>query len=486
MNNAIVPLTLSFNDILALGPLLWLTFGALMLLLVTTFSNNNDSKLAAPITLATIAIAFIANAFAPASSNPLLTSWLQFDQLARFFTYFFLVIGFASTLLAMPFFQLRENSGWKLPHCEYFFLLLIALLGLMLISSAADFLILFIGLETLSIALYIACNYLKRQSYSQEAAIKYFLIGSLAAAFLLYGIALLYGAMGSTNFGDFHKVYATLATPTAKALFFAGIAGVTIGIAFKIAVVPLHSWAPDVYSGAPTPVTAFMSVGTKVGAFAALVRLFMVPIPEVSEIWGQAIALLAYPTLIYANFVAMQQTQLRRFFAYSGIAHSGFLLIPLAVNTPEATNALLFYLVVYAFATMGCFVILALFDQKPEGATLKDLRGLFRQSPFLASLFALCLLTLAGIPPTVGFFAKFFVFKLAFQAGYYGLVGVGLLTTILSAFYYLRMVAIMAQPLPLDTKKPLTSWPALVVGGGAFAALVLLTLFPEPIFDLLA
>lgn len=485
MKNAIAPLTLSFNDVLALGPMIWISLGALVLLLVATFSNERESKLAAPIALLSIILACIANAFVPVSSNPLLTAWLQFDKLSYFFTYFFLVIGFASVLLAMPFFHTRDSEGWKLPQCEYFFLLMIALLGLMLIASAADFLILFIGLETLSIALYIACNYLKKQSYAQEAAIKYFLIGSLAAAFLLYGIALLYGAMGTTNFGDFHNIYATLSTSTAKALYFGGIAAITLGIAFKVAVVPLHSWAPDIYSGASTPVTAFMAVGTKVGAFAALLRLFMVPMPEVSVIWGQAIALLAYPTLLYANFVAMQQTQLRRFFAYSGIAHSGFLLIPLAVNGPEAIHALLFYLVVYAFATMGSFVILALFDHKPEGATLRDLRGLFRQSPFLASLFALCLLTLAGIPPTAGFFAKFFVFKLAFQAGYYGLVAVGLLTTILSAFYYLRMIAIMAQPLPMESKKPPTSYPALLVGGCAFAALLLLILFPEPIFTML-
>ena len=213
----------------------------------------------------------------------------------------------------------------------------------------------------------------------------------------------------------------------------------TLGLAFKAAIVPFHVWAPDVYDGAPMPVTAFMAVGTKAGAFAAFTRVFLVALPQFDPLWNQGMAWLAIITMVYANIVALRQVQLRRFFAYSGISHAGFLLIPLIADTSDAPAALAFYLVVYAIATLGSFAILAFLDKDSHGVFLRDLQGFFYRSPFLAAIFTLCLLTLAGIPPTAGFFAKFYLFKIAFQSGYYTLVIVGLLTTILSAFYYVRI-----------------------------------------------
>jgi NADH-quinone oxidoreductase subunit N len=366
-------------------------------------------------------------------------------------------------------------------------LLLAATAGAILLASAADFLLLFLGLETLSLALYVLCNYVKRSPEANESAIKYFLMGSLAAAFLLYGIALVYGALGTTNVAIFHRGYEYLTTPTAHALFLGGVALITLGIAFKVALVPFHSWAPDVYAGASTPVTALMAVTTKVGAFAAFIRLFMPAETAFAPVWSQGVALLAYPTLIYASFVATRQTQLRRFFAYSGIAHAGFMLLALAVNTPEAVQAMLFYLVIYGVATLGCFAVMALFDGEGEGEgmTLNSLKGLFRSSPWLAAVLAICLLTLAGIPPTVGFYAKFYLLKLAFQAGYYGLVTVALLSTILAAYFYLRLIAAMAGPIPVDSRPPQPSWPATTVAACAFGGLILLAINPQLILALL-
>lgn len=473
--------TLTLIDFGALSPLLIILAGALILLLVEAFAPQVARKASLWVTLITLFCALHATVYAPISENPLLTPWLKFDAVSNFFTVLFIVIGIACSLLASSFFKHYETT-----EGEYFFLLLSCIFGLILIGQSADFLTLFLGLETLSISLYILCGYMKSWKISHEASLKYFLMGALAAAFLLYGIALIYGAVGSTNFATLFNSYKQLATSQDKALFLSGIALVTLGLAFKAAVVPFHVWAPDVYEGASTPVTAFMAVGTKAGAFAALARVFLVALPDFNPIWNEAAALLAYPTLIYANIVALQQTQLRRFFAYSGISHAGFMLIPFAAGTADALPALQYYLVVYSLATLGAFAVLAFLDHGKEGVWLKDLRGLFQRSPWLAAALALCLLTLAGIPPTAGFFAKFYLFKVAFQGGYYALVIVGLLTAILSAYYYLRIVGIMLQEAPVAAPQPMRTWPAGVVGVLSLAAIVLLSFYPAPLQNLIA
>lgn len=473
-------LTLTQADFAALSPLLILLFGALAILLLESFAEEASKKFSVVLAVGFLSVALYAAFFAPVSHSQLLTPWLRFDGLTRFFTIFFILIGIGTALLSVSFFERFEVS-----RGEYYFLLLSALFGLILIGDSADFLTLFLGLETLSISLYILCGYMKKWEISQESAVKYFLMGSMATAFLLYGIALIYGAIGTTSFDGMLGSYQALAKGPEKILFLSGIALVTLGFAFKAAIVPFHVWAPDVYEGASNPVTAFMAVGTKVGAFTAFIRLFLEALPQFDPLWNQGIALLAYPTLIYANIVAMKQKQLRRFFAYSGISHAGFSLIPLAAGTAEALHALLFYLCVYALATFGSFAILAFLDKGSEGVRMQDLRGLFYRSPFAASLFTLCLLTLAGIPPTAGFFAKFYIFQVAFQAGYHALVVVALLTTVLSAYYYVRIVTEMLTENPIVEKPLAYSWTAATVGLVSFASIFLLSCFPEPFLALL-
>lgn len=467
-------------DVAALSPLLILLVGALGLLLIEAFAEKAAKKGSFYVALVVIALALIATLFAPASDNSLLTPWLRFDSLARFFSILFLSIGLASAFLAASFFQRFEAT-----HGEYYFFLLSALFGLILIGAAADFLTLFLGLETLSIALYVLCGYMKKWEASSEAAIKYFLIGALATAFLLYGIALIYGAVGTTRFADLLEGYRSLSTASSHALFLGGIALITLGLAFKAAIVPFHVWAPDVYDGAPNPVTAFMAVGTKVGAFAAFARVFLVALPQFDPLWNQGIAWLAIVTMVYANIVALRQVQLRRFFAYSGISHAGFLLIPIAAGTSESLPSLEFYLVIYALATLGSFAVIAILDHHSKGVFLKDLQGLLRRSPFLAGVFALCLLTLAGIPPTAGFFAKFYLFKVAFQAGYYTLVIVGLLTTIISVFYYVRIISIMFSEAPEEIVPPVRSGAAALVGIVTFVAILIFSVYPDPLLAFL-
>lgn len=471
---------LQWADFAALSPLLILLVAALILLLIETFADQIAKKFSFPITSIAIILALFAAVNAPATNHPLLTPWLRFDITTRFFTVLFLSIGLATTLLTAAFFQRFHAS-----HGEYYFLQLSALFGLILIGASADFLTLFLGLETLSLALYVLCTYMKKWEASGESAIKYFVMGSIAAAFLLYGIALIYGAVGTTQFTGLLDAYRALNTASSQMLFLGGIALVTLGLAFKAAIVPFHVWAPDVYDGAPNPVTAFMAVGTKVGAFAAFARLFLLTLPGFNPFWNQGVAWLAMASMIYANIVALRQVQLRRLFAYSGISHAGFLLIPIVAGNAEALPALEFYLIVYALATLGSFAILAFLDNRPNGVLFKDLHGLFYRAPFLAGIFALCLLTLAGIPPTAGFFAKFYVFKVAFQAGDYALVIVGLLTTILAVFYYLRIVSIMFSEAPAEAAPPAHAWPAAVVGVAVFVAIFVFSVYPDPLLALL-
>lgn len=474
-------LTLSLVDFAALSPLLILLVGAMGLLLFDAFAEKASKQYSFSLAIAILVIATAAALWAPVSKNALLTDWLRFDAFSQFFTLLFLSVGLSAVLLSYSFFQNFD------PHRgEYFFLLFSALFGLILIAAAADFLTLFLGLETLSISLYVLCGYMKKWGISNEASIKYFLMGSIAAAFLLYGIALIYGAVGTTRFEGLLAAYRGLQSTPDQTLFLTGIALVTLGLAFKAAIVPFHLWAPDVYDGAPTPITAFMAVGTKAGAFAAFARLFLIVLPQFDAVWNQGIALLVYPTLIYANIVAMQQVQLRRFFAYSGISHAGFMLIPLAAGTPDALQALEFYLVVYALATLGSFAVLAFLDKRTEGVMFNDLYGLFKRAPLLAVCLTICLLTLAGIPPTAGFFAKFYLFKVAFQGRYYGLVIVGLLTAVLSAYYYLRIVALMFSEEPSEAEAPSHVWPAAVVGAISLGLIILLSCYPSPLLTLLA
>lgn len=468
--------TLTPTDFLALSPLLILLFGALIILLIESFNTGMAKLLSSSIAMISLIAALIAEYFAPNSESPLLTPWLRFDTLSQVFTVFFILIGIASTLLAAAFFRRFTAS-----HGEYYFLLLSALIGLILIGRSADFLTLFLGLETFSVALYVLCGYMKKWKLSHESAIKYLLTGAIAAAILLYGIALVYGAVGTTRFDALMTNYEDISGASQQMLFLIGIALITVGLAFKAAIVPFHVWAPDVYDGAPTPVTAFMSVGTKVGAFAAFALIFLVALPHFDILWNIGISMLAYPTLIYANFVALRQTQLRRFFAYSGISHSGFLLIPLAIGTTEALPAMLFYLAIYVFATLGAFAVISNLDTRQQGVSISDLNGLFHRSPWLSLVLSLCLLTLAGIPPTAGFLAKFYLFKLAFEAGFYGLVIVGLFTTILSAYYYLKIISVMLSEKPSEVFTLGYLWQSALVAIFALVAIVVFSIYPEPL-----
>lgn len=325
----------------------------------------------------------------------------------------------------------------RLEAGEFYALLLASALGAMVMAGGADLIMVFLGLETLSIPLYVLAAFARGDLRSQEAGLKYFLLGAFSTVFFLYGIALIFGASGSTNLTK-------IASAADSTILRIGIGLLLIGLAFKAAVVPFHAWAPDVYEGAPLPVTAYMSVIAKVGAFAALLRVFPGALAGQSAQWTAVLAVLAVLTMALGNLAALLQTSIKRLLAYSSIAHAGFMLIGVAAGTGRGAWSVSFYLLAYTFMTLGAFgVVLMLTRRGEEADQIADLAGLAWRSPALAAAMAVFMISLAGLPPTAGFVAKFYVFTAALDAGQTAVVIIGVLTSVVSAYFYLRVAYTM-------------------------------------------
>jgi NADH-quinone oxidoreductase subunit N len=321
----------------------------------------------------------------------------------------------------------------RLPRGEYYALVLLSTVGAMLMAASGTLVTLFLGLEILSLPLYILAGLARRSPRSQEAGLKYLLLGAFATGFFVYGVALIFGATGST---DLARIAAAPRSP----MLGAGVALLTVGLGFEGALVPFHAWAPDVYEGAPLPVTAFMSVAAKIGAFAGLLRVFPLALPQFTAQWGQALAAIAILTMVLGNLAALWQTNLKRLLAYSGVAHAGYLLIGVASGGPAGIGSVLFYLIVYAGMTLGAFgVLLLLARQGAEADRLEDLAGLSGRAPWAAFALVVFMVSLAGLPPTAGFIAKLYLFRAALGAHQIALAIVGALTSVISVYYYLRV-----------------------------------------------
>lgn len=338
-------------------------------------------------------------------------------------------------------------SGGYLPAMgkkagEYYSLLLLAASGMMLMGSATDLIVLFIALEIFSLALYILSGFHRENPRSTEAAMKYFLLGAFASSFFVYGAALLYGAGGSTSYA---AIGAALGNGSGNAaLALPGVALLVVGFGFKVSLVPFHMWTPDVYQGAPTPVTAFMSVGTKTAAFAGFIRVLLIALPSLQPQWGMALAALAVITMTVGNLTALRQSSLKRMLAYSSVAHAGYLLVGIVPGTTEGSSAALFYLFAYAFMNIGAFAVAIAMEKAGEGDVEQSrLAGVSGRYPMLALAMAIFMLSLAGIPPLAGFFGKLFLFKAAVDGGWAWLVAVGVLNSAISAYYYLRVTVTM-------------------------------------------
>jgi NADH-quinone oxidoreductase subunit N len=367
------------------------------------------------------------------------------DNYGLFLSLVILIAAGLAILLSLDFLHARElESG------EYLALLAAAATGMVLMALANDLIIIFLALEILSLSLYLLSAFWKRNTKSLEAGIKYFILGAFSSAFFLYGIAFIYGATGATNLA---KIAAAVGQPDAgtNTLLLIGAGLLIVGFGFKVALVPFHWWTPDVYEGAPTPVTAFMSVATKTAAFAAFFRAFLTALPVEAWDWRLVLAALAVVTMSAGNIAALVQTNIKRMLAYSSIAHAGYILIALVAGGNEGTSAALFYLLAYTMMNLGAFgAVIALAEGERERVNLSDLAGVAAQRPLVAAALAICLLSLAGFPPFAGFVGKFFIFSAAVANGWTWLAIVGVVNSLISVYFYLGPVARMYMSAPAE------------------------------------
>jgi NADH-quinone oxidoreductase subunit N len=411
---------------------------ALVVLMVDLFSPQGQKANVAVIALIGLGVAFWATVRLWGTEEELFGGMIVVDTATLFFHAVFLGIGFVTVLLSI---QSAAEEGLEL--AEYYTLLLFALLGAMLMASGGDLLIIFLGLEILSLAQYILAGMRHSLLKSNESALKYFLLGAFATGFLLYGIALLYGATGTTSLAGIAAAVRE-GDLTENPLVTIGMGLLVVGFGFKIAAVPFHMWTPDVYEGAPTPVTAFMSTAVKAAGFAALVRVFVTALGELQGSWAPVFWGMAVLTMTIGNLVAIAQLHIKRMLAYSSIAHAGYLLIAMVAAGPAGLTSLLYYLLAYAFMNLGAFAVVVALERREErNLLLGDYAGLGFRYPLLGLAMALFMFSLAGLPPTAGFMAKFYVFSAAVEQGYLVLAVIGVLNSLISIYYYLRPIVFM-------------------------------------------
>ncbi|MEW6665861.1 MAG: NADH-quinone oxidoreductase subunit N [Thermodesulfobacteriota bacterium] len=359
------------------------------------------------------------------------------DNYARFFKLIFLVGTGLTILISIKYI---ENEA--IQYGEYFALVLFATIGMMIMASGAELITIFLGLELLSMSLYVLAGYTRTRMISNESALKYFLLGSFASAFLLYGIALIYGSTGTTAIGAISKAIAAsgLQGPT----LVIGMALLVVGFGFKTALVPFHMWTPDVYEGAPAPITAFMSAGPKAAAFAAFARIFLEALPSLQGQWTVLIWIMAVLTMSVGNVIALVQDNIKRMLAYSSIAHAGYVLVAFLSAGELGITSILYYMLAYTFMNIGAFAIITVLAGKGEERVhIEDYRGIGFKYPFAAIAMSLFLFSLAGIPPTGGFIGKFYIFSAAVKEGYIGLAVIGVINSVVSVYYYLRVTVAM-------------------------------------------
>jgi len=360
------------------------------------------------------------------------------DNFGLFVTLILVIVGILTILFSAP--VLERN---RIPAGEYYALVLFAIVGMMMMATANDLLVVFVALEILSLAVYVLTGIRRDSLKSTEAAFKYFLLGAFSSAFFLYGIAFTYGVTGSTRLSAV-GAYLSAQALSSNPMILIAMGFLLVGFAFKISAVPFHMWTPDAYEGAPAVVTGFMSTGVKAAAFAAFARVFLSAFEPFKAEWAPVIALLAVLTMILGTVVGVAQTNLKRMLAYSSIAHGGYLLVGLVAANDVGKAAILFYLLAYSVTNLAAFGAIALLGTRERGNDeLHDYAGLWHAQPALAALITVCLLSLGGLPPTAGFIGKWYIFSAAVSAGYYSLAVIGMLTSVISVFFYLRVVVMM-------------------------------------------
>ena len=398
---------------------------------------------------------------------------IQVDKYSLFFNVIFLVSTILVVLISMNYLGRQDRR-----QGEYYLLILLATLGMMLMAAGNELIVVFLGLELMSLSLYVLAGYFQRSIASSEAGMKYLLLGAFASGFFLYGIALIYGGAGTTSIP---KIASALTVDARSPLLLSGMFLLVVGFGFKVALVPFHQWAPDVYEGAPTSIAAFISAGPKAAGFAAFLRIFMEALQNLQSEWIILITVLAALTMTVGNLVAIAQRNIKRMLAYSSIAHAGYVLVGLAAANKDGISGAMFYLLVYCVMNIGAFgaVILAR-TEDGESLMISDYAGLGFKKPLLALFMTIMLLSLAGFPPTAGFVGKFYIFRSAVESGQIWLVIIGAINTAISAFYYLRVVVAMYMREP-EAELDFLAYPRLLIVALTLAAIsvVLIGILPS-------
>lgn len=422
--------------------------------------------------LAGIVLAFFGVAMGWGQTDLAFFEMIFQDDFGQFCKIFFLFVSTVILLISMNYLEQE-----KLFQGEFFVLLLFATVGMLFMATSADLIMTFLGLEVLSISTYILAGFKERERKSSEAAWKYFLLGAFSTAFLLYGIAFVYGATGSTKYLQIAE--AIQASPEYSLILFVGLGLMMVGFGFKVALAPFHAWTPDVYEGAPIPITALLAVASKGAALLALVRILYQVFPDLSQQWQAILWPMAVMTMAIGNIAALTQSNIKRMLAYSSIAHAGYLLVGLTAHNPLATQGILFYLVAYAFMTLGALIVVQIVGRREEQhTTIEDYNGIGYRYPFLGIALSVFLISLAGIPATAGFMGKLFVFSAAVQSQMYGLVVIALVTSAIGLYYYLRVIVSMymgefkTEKIPITISMPLRIILTLLVLGTLYLGIL--------------
>jgi len=466
-------------ELLRFLPEIILTIAGTLLLVMEGFKKDEDSRsLISTLAAISIALAMYGTVVAYQTPGLAFSNMLISDGYAAFFRLVVLGVGLLTVLSSSAYLE-REKSNTG----EFYVLLLFSLAGQCLMAAANELMMVFIGLEVSSIASYILAGYLRDDKRGNEAALKYFLLGSFATAFLLYGIAWVYGMTGSTNLIEIREA---IAKGVPSMMMVSAAAGLMlVGFAFKISAAPFQGWAPDVYQGAPAPVSGFLSAGPKAVAFAVMIRVFQTAFEALTPKWEPVLWTMALLTMMIGNFAALWQNNIKRMLGYSSIAHAGYVLVAITTHSTTGTAAAMFYLAAYGLMNYGAFAIVTHIAGKGEGrVTLDDMKGLSQREPAVAAMLTVFLLSLIGVPLTAGFFGKFYIFKSAIDSNMVWLTGLGLLNSAVAAYYYLRVLVVMYMHEPENTE------PVTAIPGGlkvtmfiTTAATLVLGIFPGLVLD---
>jgi NADH-quinone oxidoreductase subunit N len=474
---------MTLDDLFTILPLIILVFWALVVLMVDLWIPRHRKGITALLAATGLVVVIGVVLGRAHGAQTAFNGMVVVDGFAVFLDVVFLVGGLAAIALAYDY---LKRIG--IERGEYYSLLLFTISGMMLMTYASDLIMVFLALEFLSIPLYILAGFARLRQESEEAALKYFLLGTFSSAIVLYGISLIFAGSATTNL--YAMVAAVDAGEVNYPLFLVGAAMLLVGFSFKSAIVPFHMWVPDVYQGAPSSVSGFMTVGAKAAGFAALLRVFVIAFPALAVDMTPILWALAALTMIVGNIVAITQNNVKRLLAYASIAQSGYLMMAFVpygsrIVLSDTIAAMLFYLVAYSLTTFGAWaVIIALEKAEEKGLLLDDYAGLGKKHPMLALAMAVFMLSFTGVPLTLGFWGKFYLFSTAVEGGFLGLALIGLLTSAVSAFYYLRVVVVMFMRPgePIARRDP---WLNATAGFSA-VAIVALSLVPGPLFALAA